>query len=112
MRQDTCAKQDVQKVGATIVIDSVCKVGDATTTSHAEITGDFSSAYILKVTSKREGGRPLPGRPADGTSSMTIDAKWTGACGDLKPGDMVMAGRKMNIRDVQKMGVPGAAPKK
>src|SRR5262245_34283469 len=111
MREDMCSKRDVQKVGATIVIDSVCKIGDATTTSHAVVTGDFSSAYTVKVDSKREGGRPLPGRPADGTSTMTIEAKWTGACGDLKPGDMVMAGgRKMNIRDMQKMGMPGGPP--
>jgi Protein of unknown function (DUF3617) len=110
MRDDMCSKRDMQKVGATIVIDSVCKIGDATTTSHAVVSGDFSSAYTVKINSKREGGRPLPGMPADGTSNMTLDAKWTGPCGDLKPGDMVMAGRRMNIRDMQKMGAPGAAP--
>jgi hypothetical protein len=110
MREDMCSKRDVQKVGVTIVIDSVCKIGDATTTSHAVVSGDFGSAYTVKVSSKREGGRPMPGMPADGSSQMTLDAKWTGACGDLKPGDMVMAGRRMNIRDLQRMGMPGAAP--
>jgi hypothetical protein len=120
MRQDTCSKQDVQKVGATIVVDSVCKVGAGTITSHAVVTGDFNSAYTVKVTSKREGGPPTPGMSPDGTSSTTIDAKWTGACKpDQKPGDMVMAGRKFNIRDLQKMpgargtppaAVPGAPP--
>jgi Protein of unknown function (DUF3617) len=109
MRTDMCSKQDVQRSGGSIVVDSVCKIGDATTTSHAVVTGDFNSAYTMKVTSKREGGRPLPGAPADGTSAMTIDAKWLGACGELKPGDMVMAGgRKVNIRDMQGM-MPGAA---
>ena len=43
MRSDACSKQDVQKVGSTIVVDSVCKVGPATTTSHGVVSGDFSA---------------------------------------------------------------------
>ena len=113
MRADTCSKQDMQKVGATIVVDSVCKVGAGTLTSHAVVTGDFNSAYTVKVTSKREGGPPAKGTAADGTSGMTIDAKWTGPCKpDQKPGDMIMAGgRKFNVRDMPKMpGAPGTPP--
>jgi len=107
-----CSKQDVSRVGNTIVVDSVCQVGATTTTSHGVITGDFNSAYTIKSTSKREGGPAIPGMPKDGTTSMTIDAKWTGACkADQKPGDMIMAdGRKVNIRDLQNMpGMPGGA---
>src|ERR1700748_956243 len=98
MRQDACSKQDVQKVGSTIVVDSVCKVGAATTTSHAVVSGDFSSAYTVKVSSKREGAA-VPGMPATGESAMTIAAKWLGACkADQKPGDIIMGGgRKFNI---------------
>jgi Protein of unknown function (DUF3617) len=110
MRQDMCSKQDVSRVGNTIVVDSVCQVGGTTTTSRGVITGDFNSAYTIKSTSKREGGPAIPGMPKDGTTSMTIDAKWTGACkADQKPGDMIMAdGRKVNIRDLQNMpGMPG-----
>ena len=33
LRQDMCSKQDVQKVGATIVVDSVCQIGGMTMTS-------------------------------------------------------------------------------
>lgn len=111
MRQDLCSKQDVQKVGSTIVVDSVCNIGGATVTSHAVVTGDFNSAYTVKVTSKRSGGPSYPGMPADGTSNMAIDAKWLGACKpDQRPGDMIMAdGRKMNIRDLQNM-MPGGRP--
>ena len=107
--RENCSKQDVQRVGATIVVDSVCKLGDATTTSHAVVSGDFNSAYTVKVTSKREGGRALPGLPADGASNMTIEAKWLGACAaGQKPGDMIMpGGRKVNVLDMQKMGAPG-----
>ena len=115
MQKDMCSKQDVQKVGNTFVVDSVCKIGPSTTTSHAVVAGDFNSAYTVKVTSKREGGPAIPGIPADGTSNMTIEAKWIGACGpDQKPGDMIMeGGRKMNIRDLQNIpGMPGAPQRK
>jgi hypothetical protein len=100
-----CSKQDVQKVGSTFVVDSVCKIGQGTTTSHSVVSGDFNSAYTVKVTSKREGGPAVPGMPADGTSAMTIDAKWLSACAaDQKPGDMIIAGRKINVRDMQNLG--------
>jgi hypothetical protein len=106
-RGENCSKQDIKRVGGEIIVDSVCKFGDATTTSHAVVSGDFSSAYSVKVSSKREGGRPLPGVPAGGETTMTIDAKWLGACkADQKPGDMIMpGGRKINIRDLQ--NIPG-----
>lgn len=105
MQKDACSKQDVQNAGGTIVVDSVCKFGAATVTSHGVVSGDFNSAYTVKVTSKREGGPATPGTPGDGNSSMTIEAKWLGACkADQKPGDMIMAGgRKFNIRDLQNM---------
>src|SRR5262249_20051242 len=52
--------------------------------------------------SKREGGPAMPGASGDGTSNMTIEAKWLGACqADQKPGDMILAnGRKLNINDM------------
>jgi len=103
MRKEACSKQDVQKVGSTYVIDSVCMFGPMTSTSHGVVSGDFNSAYTVKVTSKRDGGPNLPGMPAGGTSTMTIEAKWLGACAaDQKPGDMILAGgRKVNVRDLQ-----------
>ena len=125
MAQERCSKQDVQKVGATIVVDSVCQIGATKTTSHGVISGDFNSAYTVKVASQREGGPAVPGMPADGTSNMTMEAKWLGACkADQKPGDMIMAnGMKVNIVDMQRLqqqlpagmrppGMPGAPPQK
>ena len=97
--QSTCSKRDVQRSGATITIDSVCTVGGKTTTSHAEITGNFDSAYTMTVTSD---STSAPG----GKARMTMAAKWLGPCtGDQKPGDMIMAnGMKINILDMQKKG--------
>jgi hypothetical protein len=109
MQQAACSKPDVQKVGSTFVVDSVCKMGSFAMNSHAVISGDLNSAYTVKVTSKQV-GEPVAGIPA--SSSMTIEAKWVGACkADQKPGDMIMAGRKVNVRDMQN-ALPGAGQKK
>jgi hypothetical protein len=108
-RGQKCSKQDVQRAGDTITIDSVCDIGNGTTaTSHAIVSGDFNSGYTVKVNSKREGGSAVPGMP--GETNMTIEAKWLGACkADQKPGDMIMGnGMKINVRDAQKAGGAGA----
>jgi hypothetical protein len=111
MGREMCSKQDMQRVGNTIVVDSVCQVGPMTLTSHAVVTGDFNSAYTVKVTSKRTGGPSTPNAPADGTSNMTLEAKWQSACkADQRPGDIIMAdGRKINIRDMQNLRRPAGA---
>ena len=99
--KETCSKQDVQKTATGFVSDSVCGVAGMTITSHAEIVGDFNSAYTVKVTSRSEGG------PANVTRDSTtmIEAKWLGACkADQKPGDIMMpGGMKMNIKDMEKL---------
>lgn len=98
--KSACSKQDIQKTATGYVSDSVCAGGGATITSHAETSGDFESAYTVKVTSHSEGGKL-------GThdSKMTLTAKWAGACkADQKPGDIVMpGGLKMNLHDLQKL---------
>jgi hypothetical protein len=105
----TCSKQDVKTAGGTTTIDSVCKVGAATTTTRGVITGSFDSAYTMKVNSKSEGGPPVPGMPPGGETRMTIEAKYLGACqAGQKPGDIIMAnGMKMNVLDMPKMGGGG-----
>jgi len=103
-----CSKNDVSRNGATITVDSVCKFGEATTTSHAVVTGSFDSAYTVQVTSKREGGPPLPGVKPGVETRMSISAKWLGPCEKgQRPGDVVMAnGVTMNVLDLQKLRPP------
>jgi len=105
--QEACAKRDVQNTGGTITVDSVCKFGEATTTSHAVVSGDFNSAYTIEVTSTREGGRPLPGVAAGAATHMKMAATWIGLCtAGQRPGDMIMSnGMTMNLLDLQK-GIP------
>ena len=101
MAKEMCSKQDMQKTATGYVSDSVCGIAGMTIKSHAEITGDFNSAYTVKSTSHSEGGPA--GGPRDSTT--TIQAKWLGACkADQKPGDIMMpGGMKMNIKDMEKL---------
>ncbi len=103
---EACSKHDVRNSGGVITVDSVCKFGQATSTSHAVISGSFDSAYTVEVTSKREGGRPMPGMAPGGETHMKIAAKWLGPCqSGQRPGDIVMNnGMTVNILDMQKMG--------
>jgi Protein of unknown function (DUF3617) len=102
MAKQVCSKQDIQKTATGYVTDSVCNVAGVSTTSHAEITGDFNSAYTVKSTSHIQGG--VAGA-AGHDATTTIEAKWLGACkADQKPGDIVMPGGfKMNVKDMAKL---------
>ena len=105
--KEACSKRDIAKTATGYVSDSVCSVGGATMTSHADVTGDFNSAYTVKTTVHSEGGPSAP--PRDLT--IAIEAKWVGACKpDQKPGDIVMPGGfKMNVKDAEKL--KGLTPK-
>ena len=56
MGKEMCSKQDMQKTATGYVSDSVCGVAGVTITSHAEITGDFNSAYTVKSSARSEHG--------------------------------------------------------
>ena len=105
----TCSKQDIKNAGGTVTVDSVCKIGAATTTTRAVVTGSFDSAYTMRITSTSVGGPPIPGAAPGGETKMTIEAKYLGGCqAGQKPGDIMMSnGMKMNVLDMQKMGAGG-----
>lgn len=104
--EGACSKQDVVKTPTGMTVDSVCKFGEAVTTTHAVITGNFDSAYKVDVNSTRAGGPPMPGMPAGGSTRMTIEAKWIGPCtAGQKPGDVIMSnGMTMNVLTMPGMG--------
>jgi hypothetical protein len=101
MSKEVCSRKDIQKTATGYVSDSVCGVAGVSITAHAEINGDFNSAYTVKSTAHAEGGPAA----TQGDHVTTIEAKWVGACKpDQKPGDIVMpGGLKMNIRDMEKL---------
>ncbi|QDW36740.1 DUF3617 family protein [Bradyrhizobium sp. KBS0727] len=111
MGKEMCSRQDIQKTATGYVSDSVCGIAGMSITSHAEITGDFNSAYTVKSTSHSERGPA--GVPRDSTT--TIEAKWLGVCKpDQKAGDIMMpGGMKMNVKDMEKLKalIPKQLPK-
>ena len=115
LRQQMCSQQEVKKMGSGIIVTSTCDMGGVKMTSIGVITGDFDSAYTVKVTSKRQGGVASP-KAGPAETKMQLDAKWVSECkAGQKPGDMIMPGGvKVNIHDL-KMPMPGgprpSAPK-
>ena len=100
MSKEVCSKRDIQQTATGYTTDSECSVAGASMTSHSDITGDFNSAYTIKMTAHSDRG--VAGVR---DTTMTIEAKWLGACKpDQKPGDIVMPGGfKLNIRDAEKL---------
>ena len=56
MAKQICSKQDVQKTATGYVSDSVCSVAGVSMTSHADIVGDFNSAYTVTTMSHSDKG--------------------------------------------------------
>lgn len=112
--KQSCKKREVTRSPGGFTVDSVCKFGGATTTSHAVVSGDFNSGYTMQVTSTRHGGPPIPGM-LSGTTHMTLSAKWLGPCrAGQRPGDIMMGnGMKLNVLDFRKMrGMPMHLPQR
>jgi hypothetical protein len=98
--KQVCTRQDIKKTATGYVTDSDCSFSGVSMTTHAEIVGDFNSAYT--VTSKTHSDKGLNGKPLDATT--TIAAKWLGDCpAGQKPGDILMPGGfKLNVKDAEK----------
>jgi Protein of unknown function (DUF3617) len=101
LAKQICSKQDIQKTATGYVTDSVCSVAGVSMTTHAEISGDFNSAYT--VTSTTHSDKGLTGKPLD--AATKIQAKWLGDCqAGQKPGDILMPGGfKLNVKDAEKL---------
>jgi hypothetical protein len=101
LAKQICSKRDVAKTATGYASDSVCTVAGVAVTTHADIVGDFNSAYT--VTSKSHMDKGPTGSPLD--TVTTIEAKWLGDCkADQKPGDIVMPGGfKLNVKDAEKL---------
>jgi Protein of unknown function (DUF3617) len=94
--KNMCSRNDLQRKGDRIVVDSVCKFGETTATTHSVFTGNFNSAYHVATDSTYV--PPMAGISAGGA---TIEAKWLGPCkpGQI-PGDMILSnGVKININN-------------
>jgi hypothetical protein len=95
-----CSKMDIRKTSSGYAADAICSMFNPVVmsiTSHTEYTGDFNSAYTMKQTGRLEMGKTPPR-----DTSMSISAKWLGACpAGWKPGDIEMPnGGRMNLQDI------------
>jgi hypothetical protein len=89
-----CSKNESKRSGNQMVTDSICKIGNSTTTSHGVFTITGDTAYHMDMTTKFD---PPMGGQAE--HKMSQDAAWAGPCpAGVSPGDMVMPnGMKMNM---------------
>ncbi len=101
MVKERCSRQDVRRSGGQIVVDSVCKFGDTTATTHSVFTGSFDSSY--RVDSRTVYDPPMAGNKESGA---VIEARWLSPCkSDQRPGDMILGnGMKINMNDVRAPG--------
>jgi hypothetical protein len=95
MRREMCSKSDLRREGGKFVGDSVCRIGDATMTSHSVMTIQGDTAYKTVVNASYD--PPFMGMKE---STTTIEGRNTGPCRDgLQPGDVVTAnGQKFNMK--------------
>jgi hypothetical protein len=96
-----CKTLTVRRQGQSFVIDTDCTVAGAATRSKVVITGDFDSAYTLRMEGTVEGA-PGAGKGPQPTL-MTQTATWKSAdCPRMKPGDMTMpGGLKVNVKQLK-----------
>ncbi|WP_297697244.1 DUF3617 family protein [Phenylobacterium sp.] len=82
-------------------MESVCDLGDAgKMTTHGTLTGDLNGSYKVAMETTTTGSAAPQ---MNGTRKIEMDAVWKGPCpAGMKPGDMQVAGMKMNLLEAQK----------
>lgn len=95
-RQD-CTKQTATRSGDTWVVDAVCKLQNSTATTHATMRGDFNAAYTIESQTRFD---PPIGELKESSSKTKVI--WLGACpANMKPGDVDVNGRVINVLEIQ-----------
>jgi hypothetical protein len=97
LTDSSCTKLTSRRDGKTITIDAECSVRGKVGKTKTVITGDFQSAYTMRMEGTMEG------RKGPQTMLSTQTATWKGAtCLDMKPGDIsLFGGVKMNINQLK-----------
>lgn len=108
----SCESYDIKKTESGTSVDYVCKFNGRNVTSHTDMSGDFTSAFLVKITSKTTGNmdkmKGMPEEMAKQAAAQTVvinrtitqDGKYLGeACGDLKGGEaMGPDGQKIAVQ--------------
>jgi hypothetical protein len=99
-----CSRFDVRTADGTVIVDSICTLGNSHVTSHNVFSFRGNAAYHEDLSAHYD--PPLSGKIQD--AHTTQDGKWVGECtADMKPGDIVSMPSpmmpiplRMNIRDM------------
>jgi Protein of unknown function (DUF3617) len=96
-----CRSLTAERQGQSYVIEADCTVAGAASKTKTVITGDFGSAYTLRMEGTVEGA--TGGGKGPQPSLMTQTANWKSAeCPGMKPGDMTMpGGLKVNVKQLK-----------
>lgn len=111
--KEMCAKNTITRTPTGYAFESECDMGEmGRSSSKGTVTGDFSSAYTVQVSSTTTGSSYAQ---ANKTSTMTMNAKWEGACpAGMKGGDArvsVPGGPEMTINMEQMTAMAGGGQK-
>jgi hypothetical protein len=98
-------KNALKRERSTYTVDSECMIGGVATKAKTVISGDFSSAYTVRIEGTMEGGTVKGKQPI----LVTQTAKWKGAdCAGMKPGDVSLPGGiKINIKQLKSVPAGG-----
>jgi hypothetical protein len=102
-----CQRNVIRREGQDYVMESDCQMGPMRVISNSRITGDFQSAYQMRIEGQVTG---MPGAAQQKTIT-TQSARFVSATctGGLVPGDIVMpGGQKVNVLNMPGLGGAGA----
>ena len=81
-----CSKYEVKRTGETTTVEATCVFNERNVTSHTEMSGDFQTAFEVKIESTTSGTDH--GQSIAIKRTIVQDGKYVGAsCGDLQAGE-------------------------
>lgn len=94
-----CAKNTIRRDGNKVYGEAECSMGKMTVRSQSVTTVSGDSAYRTEVKSSF-----IPAMAGMSESTAIVDGRHVGACpANMKPGDINMNGKVMNVNDIAKM---------
>jgi hypothetical protein len=93
-----CSTYEVKKVNGTTIVDASCAYDQRTVTSHTEMSGDFQTAFTVKIESTTSGA--ARGQPVSVKRTILQEGKYVAqSCGDLQAGEAKdPEGRKVMVQ--------------
>lgn len=95
-----CEKYDIVKADAGTTVDMSCKFNNRHVTGKTEMTGDFKTAFKVKIQSTTSDDSANETRTVTIHRVITQEGAYIGeACGDLAPGQALTAdGQKVHVQ--------------